>query len=616
MHSPDDVLADSSQEESNSDASDDEYTFVLSRKAKGRTKLHHPPASHIKQLWQAFVTNVDPLTKVVHVPSVKPAIDKAASDTQHIPRGFEALMFAIYSMAILSMTDLECRQKFNKSRRDLLARYVAGTKAALARANFMATISLVVLQALILHLFSVRSIYEPRAMWALTGVAVRIGQCMGLDRDGSSLGLPPFEVELRRRIWWLLKTHDFRTAELCGLPKFRDMDTGPNTTKWPTNVDDDELTPSMSEAPVESKSMTDFVFHAVRYELTKLAVGVISKFRESGKEFDQWDLRATGEDRLAIEFATSELGEVIEVKYLRYCDPTQPLHLLLMIMARSALNNIIFLMKHPRRWGGIENGPPDERELIWQVSVKHLEQHDMVQSSPQLRQFSWHSAYFMLWHCFIHVLDALRAQPLLRGADKAWSLVDRTYENNPDILVDMRKPIHVAIGNLCIRAFEAREIAFEKDKLGPVEPPECVVALRQQRQEAQAKKVLRDARKSQARPEDQTKADEPSIAELGGPHNYHDDDGQPQFSVLHGDVGLQVPDGMQPQYEGGSDPFWYLNGLNDNQLGDINDVMDLDPDFLLSENFDVNRSNSRSIGWDQWDAWLAESNTMRPMAPG
>jgi hypothetical protein len=65
-----------------------------------------------------------------------------------------------------------------------------------------------------------RYVHEPRTVWSLTGVAVRIG----LERDGASLGLPPFAAEMRRCIWRLLKTHDFQAAELCGLTKFRGLE--------------------------------------------------------------------------------------------------------------------------------------------------------------------------------------------------------------------------------------------------------------------------------------------------------------------------------------------------------------------------------------------------------
>jgi hypothetical protein len=194
------------------------------RQPKSKSRPLHPPSEVVHQLWDIFVENVDPLTKVVHVPTLQPAFKKTLADLSGaVPRGFEALMFAIYSTAIMSLSDEECIQRFSEPHRSLLSRYTRATSVALSRARFMGTTSLVVLQALVLHLLAVRDIYEPRALYSLIGVAVRIAQVMGLERDGTFLGLTPFETELRRRIWWQLKMHDFRTAELCGLAKFRDL---------------------------------------------------------------------------------------------------------------------------------------------------------------------------------------------------------------------------------------------------------------------------------------------------------------------------------------------------------------------------------------------------------
>ena len=202
---------DSSNDTSDPETSDDD--LVLSSRPKSKTRLRHPPPERIHQLWQIYIENVDPLMKVVHVPTIRPAIQKAASNLRNIPRSFEALMFAIYGAAIMSLRDDGCcEQRFGEPRKTLLSRYISATKAALSRAEFTGTLSLVVLQALVLHLFSVRDIYEPRVVWSLTGVAVRIAQVIGLERDGETLGLPPFEAEMRRRVWWILKSHDFRAA--------------------------------------------------------------------------------------------------------------------------------------------------------------------------------------------------------------------------------------------------------------------------------------------------------------------------------------------------------------------------------------------------------------------
>ncbi|RFU80492.1 fungal specific transcription factor domain-containing [Trichoderma arundinaceum] len=175
----------------------------------------------------------------------------------------------------------DCEQKLCEPRKDLLSRYIHATKAALSRARFMKTTSLAVLQALVIYLIAVRDIDEPRAIWSLTGVAVRIAQGMGLERDGEYLGLPPFETEMRR-VWWQLKIHDFRTAELCGIGKFQGLHTGGECTKWPTNINDDQLYPGMTSLAAEPHNLTDNVFISLKYELLNYAAGQVAVLNQKG----------------------------------------------------------------------------------------------------------------------------------------------------------------------------------------------------------------------------------------------------------------------------------------------------------------------------------------------
>lgn len=609
FHDPKDAVEDSSHDDSDPEPSDEDFGFVLDQATNTRGKLRHPPAEKVSELWQIYLDRVDPLTRILHIATVDTAIRKALTNMAKIPKGFEALMFAIYSTAAMSLTDDECLRRFQEPRAVLLSRYVAATKAALSKANFMATINLVVLQALLLHLFSVRDGCDPRTVHSLNGIAVRIAQCMGVDRDGSLLGLTPFEVEIRRRIWWSLKTHDFRTAELCGLAKFRDIDVGPEATKWPTNVNDDELHPGMPSAPVESGSMTDFVFCALRYELTKLAAGRVAKFREQGKSHSQWDLRSSGADKDEIEAACKELEEHIETRYLRYCDPSQPLHLLTMVLARSAMNNIAFLTHHPRKWGSIQQTPPEEQELVWNISVKHLEQHHMVQTNPQLTRFAWHSAYFLQWHSFIHVLDTLRAVPFVRNSERVWELVSKTYANNPDLVTDTRKPINVAVGNLCLKAYGAREKALRDKKADVPAPPAYISQLRQQRELAKAKREARNAENDQSE----------GLRRL----QMVDTSGLLSTSVLdNAQSGDSILHNLQPQMHmteqainsPGFDTFWFQNGLTDmGQVNNFEDVMNIDPEFIMSPQPDIGGNPAEPISWAQWDAWLAESNIIPPL---
>jgi hypothetical protein len=508
-------------------------------------------------------------------------------------------MFAIYSTAIMSLKNDECRQSFNESRSVLLSRYISATKIALSRAKFMETNNFVVLQALVLHLLSVRNIYEPRAVWSLTGVAVRIAQSMGFERDGEFLGLGPFEAEMRRRVWWVLKTHDFRSAELCGLPKLRDLDTGAENMKGPTNVNDDQLYPGMPSLTAETNKVTDAVFVAPLYELNKFAGRFIARFRQQGKTTSQWDLHGLSNCKAEEEEqAFKEVEEVLETRYLRYCDPSQPLHLLTMLLLRLSMNKIQFLMSHPRQWASIEQTPLPERQRVWEISIKLLEQQSMMQSNPQLKQFAWLTSYFLHWQVVIHVLDTLQTDPLKPDAEKAWKLIGSTYEYNQVMMFDTKKPIHVAVGNLCLKAYDAREVALRKGDIFLPPTPVFISQLRQQREVAKTKKRARDMKSSQVVNQAQAKADDLGLRSDSGTIYPLETSGV--FPIQ------QNATSPPPPYNGATDDdsFWSLNGLDDNHVGNFNDTMNMDTDFMLAQDYNMGGNTSQPNNWEQWDTWL------------
>ena len=117
----------------------------------------------------------------------------------------------------MSISDAECLEEFAEPRGKLLSRYHDALRLALVNASFLKSTDFAVLQAFVLFLLSVRNIYDPHTFWILTGVAVRIAQRMGLHRDGEDLGgLKPYEVEMRRRVFWQLLPLDGLAAQLSG----------------------------------------------------------------------------------------------------------------------------------------------------------------------------------------------------------------------------------------------------------------------------------------------------------------------------------------------------------------------------------------------------------------
>ena len=79
---------------------------------------------------------------------------------------------------------------------------------------------------------------DPRSLFCLTSVAVRIAQRMGLHHDGTSYGLPSFEVEMRRRLGWQIVLLDNRITEVSGAGN--SIVTHTWTTNFPSNVNDND----------------------------------------------------------------------------------------------------------------------------------------------------------------------------------------------------------------------------------------------------------------------------------------------------------------------------------------------------------------------------------------
>lgn len=558
------------------------------------TRLAHPPIDHIHELWQIFVDNVDPLTKVVHVPTLQSQVKRAAADLGILPKGFEALLFAIYSMAILSLRNEECQKTFGEPRKILLSRYISATKAALSQAKFMGTTNIIVLQALVLHILSVRDVYDPRTLWTLTGVAMRIAEGIGLHRDGSSLALPPFESEIRRRIWWQITMHDVRTAELGGLVKFRNFDGNVYTPKRVANINDGELYPGMSSPAAESTGLTDMIFCVFKSELGCYVARNIIKVRQQGNDGFRWDDPATRDGMKLMNEIVDEIEEILETKYLRFCDPSQPLQLMTMIFARSAVDTGRFVARHPRRWGTERQIPESERQYVWDLSIKLLERYNMMQSTSLLQRFSWHAAYYFHWHSFIHILETLRANPLMPDATKTWQLVESAYGHNPDMITNTKKPYHVAVGNLCLKAWNSQEAALVQHGKPISSVPEHITQLRKQRETA---KGLRQRCKIQCNETDAsntiTAASHQLIDNSNGKNLLRDTNPASQVAELH-----------LPQESADCDAFEFTNGVEEGLFSISESTTDMDSYFMLAQNHSFEGTTEEVFDWARWDALL------------
>jgi hypothetical protein len=125
--------------------------FGSSHKSTELTAFHPHPMD-IMRLWQMFLDNVNPLTKVIHAPTLQQQIIEASINLEGISKGMQALLFSIYVLSIKSIDELRCKSVFGEDKSSLLERYQFGAQQALLNAEFLRPSSLMVLQALLLYL--------------------------------------------------------------------------------------------------------------------------------------------------------------------------------------------------------------------------------------------------------------------------------------------------------------------------------------------------------------------------------------------------------------------------------------------------------------------------------
>jgi hypothetical protein len=228
-------------------------------------KVQHPNTAMIFQLWQIFLDNCNPILHVIHAPTLQQDIISVLGDPDNMSKSICCLLCSIYALAVLSMDPEDCQARLGEPKDELLQRYTGFTRLALIDAAFLRTSDINVLIAFTLHIISMSAEGDFESRWELAGVAMRIAQRLGLHKDPESLGIDPFNCEMRRRLWNQLWVLDIRCAEFAGCKTALPPDS--ENVKAPTNCSDSALYPGMKSMPVEQDGFTEMTFMLLRVRL-------------------------------------------------------------------------------------------------------------------------------------------------------------------------------------------------------------------------------------------------------------------------------------------------------------------------------------------------------------
>ncbi|KAJ5907818.1 hypothetical protein N7495_000500 [Penicillium taxi] len=381
----------------------------------------HPTYEEAAKLWQAYVQNVESICKILHVPTVAKMFDAVSKHPAAVSKNDECLMFAIYYFAVFSMSDADCLHDFDNSRAQLLSRYQTTVIQALVNASWLKTTAMPILQAYKLFLIALRTQIDSNTFWILTGIAIRSAQRMGLHLDGESLGLPPFEVQMRRRLFWRLLPLDSYAGQTSGTG----ISISPSSwdTKKPVNINDDQIFPGMTQPPSGAK------------------------LKEHGDTIQFQDAEDT-------ERLIDEVEDLIETKFLRYCDILNPLHFLTTGIVRSAINSAQLRAQMPLLKQ--QTITDTQRRHLCALAEKVLDTNSALFNNHSTQNFQWQMQAFFLWDALLCILRSIEEVGFYSPSElaAAWSKVADVYANHEE-LAKARRTLYVTITKITLKAWLA-----------------------------------------------------------------------------------------------------------------------------------------------------------------
>lgn len=142
---------------------------ILSAPPSAECYSTRPTTWQAIQLWQAFISNVDPLTKIFHIPTVQVVVFEAINNPSKSAKDVNSLLFGIYFAATTSLQAGDVEHLLGQDKSTVLKIFKQGFEQSLEQANVLDNPTLTSLQALAIYLVSftivpVNAMYESRRL--------------------------------------------------------------------------------------------------------------------------------------------------------------------------------------------------------------------------------------------------------------------------------------------------------------------------------------------------------------------------------------------------------------------------------------------------------------------
>ncbi|OTB16740.1 hypothetical protein K445DRAFT_317031 [Daldinia sp. EC12] len=418
----------------------------------------HPPPSHISFLVNVFYQNINILTQVVHMPTLNKMVQSLLDRGPSIlSPANEALMFAIYYAAVTSMEEEDVIANLGASKSELNLKYRLGLEHALAKADFLNVPDIVLVQAFAIFLCLARRYDSPRFVYMMTGLVIRMALSLGLHRDGSRFPhLTPFEVEMRRRLWWHICLLDVRASEDQGM----DLTITPGSfdTRQPLNINNADIDPETKEIPKELEGITDMTFSLVTSSQCEITREMMAVSLKDG--MPQVDIQ----DRLLNEYY-----ERLERTYLQHSRADGNItYWVAVVIARLVMAKMSLIVYFPVLFSPQSKHASEEmRNRLFIAAIEVAEYNHALNSEQACRQWRWIYQTYTHWYAVVYLLIEVARRPWSPTVERAWIALHSDWLIPPRNSTNSNLRFWVPLRKLMAKARQHRETEIERLRRDP-----------------------------------------------------------------------------------------------------------------------------------------------------
>ncbi|KGO78399.1 Transcription factor, fungi [Penicillium italicum] len=413
----------------------------------------HPLPSQIPFLLDVFSENVNIIFRIVHLPTVKNMVrDWRAREMKGLTPANEALMFAIYYAAVTSMEEEDILLNFGATKAELNLKYRQGLEHALSRADFLNVPDFVLVQAFAIFLTLARRHDSPRFVWMMTGLLIRMGQALGLHRDGTHFDyLSPFEIEMRRRVWWTLCVLDVRSSEDQGTDYT--ITKASFDTKIPLNLNDTDLDPKSKETPQARDAVTDMSVARVTFGMCEVTRQMMAHgFKDEAPSLEE-------QDRLL-----QQIYQGLERDFLQYSTESGNIkYWVIVIVARLLLAKMTLLIYLPLLFSSPnEDFSEDLRTKLLVSSIEVAEYNHALNNERACRHWRWVFQTYTHWYSIVYMMLEISRRPWSPLSERAWVALHSPWLIPNQSHMERNLRIWIPLRKLMTKARKHRDIEFER----------------------------------------------------------------------------------------------------------------------------------------------------------